>query len=94
MLHPGSRYEDARAFDPAPPGVPELLRPRDVPPTDDVLEHTLAHGHRADTLAIDYYAEPRLWYRILDSNPQIMCGSDLEDPDLQGHILVIPRGRS
>ena len=94
MLHPGSRYEDARTFDPSPPGIPELLRPRDIEPTEDVLEHTLARGHRADTLAIDYYGEPRLWYRVLDSNPQIVCASDLESEELEGHILVIPRRRS
>ena len=94
MILPGSRYEHVRLFDPVRPETPGLLRARDISPVDEVLEHSLAQGDRADTLALHYYADPRQWYRVLDSNPQVMCASDLEVGGLEGHVIIIPRGRS
>ena len=92
ILSDRSRYVSARPFVPPLPGR-ELIRPREIPPTTGVVEHTVAAGDRPDLLARHYYGDARLWWRILDANPQLVCGADLTAPDMRGHVIVIPAGR-
>jgi nucleoid-associated protein YgaU len=108
MLLPGSRYAGGRPFSPPVPGGADLLRPREVRTLPGVVEHTLAAGDRPDLLAHHYYGDARLWWRILDANPQLVCGSDMwaketveVAPDgterrrnpMEGRVIVIPAGR-
>lgn len=91
-----SRYEPARGFQPLPDGtVPfDGILPRTVPVPDGAVEHVVASGDRLDALATNYYNDSRLWYRILDANPQIDCGTDVVDPDIHAtaaaHDPAIP----
>jgi nucleoid-associated protein YgaU len=78
MFLKGSRYEAARAFvsedGTAPfPGV----RAREIAPAPPVLEHTVQAGDRLDRLARHYYNDDRLWWRIVDANPEFFYGADL-----------------
>jgi len=110
MLLPKSRYRKTRFFN-APDGgdVPfRGLRPRSIGPATGLVEHTLREGDRLDHLARHYYNDDRLWWRILDANPQIVFGGELlpvEDwrptessesssngESLVGQIILIPRG--
>lgn len=78
MIRKGSRYEKARSFATAEgeteafPGV----RPRSIGPATGVIEHTVHSGERLDLLARHYYNDGRLWWRILDANPEILYGGD------------------
>jgi nucleoid-associated protein YgaU len=92
MMPRRSRYDAARWFDPPPPGVAEMMRPRDIEPTEGIVEHTVTAGDRLDLLAQEYYGDARAWWRILDANPQLLDAGDLQDPSMEGHVIVIPRG--
>lgn len=109
MFLPGSRYADARAFAAvdgklAFPGV----RAREIAAAPGVLEHTVEAGDRLDRLARHYYNDDRLWWRIVDANPEIFYGADLlrETADqlpaasgplplerMVGRVILIPRAR-
>ncbi len=87
------------------PGV----RPRAIAPTPGVIEHTVRAGDRLDLLARHYYNDDRLWWRIVDANPEFFYGGDLvreeevgdqgsppEPPRLEsmvGRTILIPRAR-
>jgi hypothetical protein len=92
MITPGSRYENAVPFqeDPAEPNGFRGLRPRAIGPAKPVLEHTLKEGERHDLLAALFYNEPRLWWRILDANPDVLYAGDLAERQA-GDTLLIPR---
>ncbi len=90
MFAKGSRYETTKLFAPAQDDV-RLVRPRDIGPSDGVLEHRVEATDRLDLLALHYYNDNRLWYRILDANPELLCGSDLSL--WIGRTLAIPRAR-
>jgi nucleoid-associated protein YgaU len=80
MIRKGSRYEKARSFV-AAEGATEVfpgVRPREIGPATGVIEHTVRSGDRLDLLARHYYNDGRLWWRILDANPEILYGGDAE----------------
>jgi hypothetical protein len=87
-----SRYRDSQPFVAAPgqQGGFAGLRPRFPGAATGVLEHTLTASLRLDLLALHYYNDPRLWWRILDANPEVLCGTDLSDPELIGRVILIP----
>lgn len=92
MITPGSRYENAVLFqhsanDPHPF---QGIRPRAIAPARPVLEHTLREGERHDWLAVHFYNEQRLWWRILDANPDVLYAGDLEQR-VASDPLLIPR---
>jgi nucleoid-associated protein YgaU len=91
----GSRYQTVKAFAPGDDGAVPFpgLRARDIGPAVGVLEHTVAAGDRLDLLALQYYNDDRLWWRILDANPGVLLGTGLLLSDLEGSTLVIPRGK-
>ncbi len=91
----GSRYEDVKAFAPVADGTAPFpgLRARDIGPAAGVLEHTVVAGDRLDLLALQYYNDDRLWWRILDANPGVPLGGGLLLSDLAGSTLVIPRAK-
>ena len=88
----GDRYESALPFRASPeqPRPFPGLRPRTPSVATGVLEHTLTSTDRLDLLALHYYNDARKWWRILDANPEFVCGVDLTDPNLVGSIILIP----
>jgi len=96
MLLKGSRYLTARTFSPATGGRDTFpgLRPRAVATLPGVVEHTVIVGDRLDLLARHYYNDDRLWWRIVDANPEVVFAGDLLDTLAEGTIILIPAGRS
>lgn len=99
MFLAGSRYETARPFT-AEPGRPAPfpgVRPREIPPTPGVIEHTVRSGDRLDALARHFYDDDRRWWRIVDANPEFFYGGDLVREEglvsMVGRTIVIPRAR-
>ena len=109
MFLKGSRYETARAFVSAN-GAPPFpgVRAREIAPAPPVLEHTVQAGDRLDRLARHYYNDDRLWWRIVDANPEVFYGGDLlrEKEDelpvaggtlslerMVGRAILIPRAK-
>jgi len=87
-----NRYQTTLPFQ-ASAGEPRPfsgVRPRVPSVATGVLEHTLKSTDRLDLLALHYYNDSRKWWRILDANPEILCGADLSDPNLVGTVILIP----
>ena len=82
MIFRDSRYQNT-----------ELFRPREIGPAEGVIEHVVKAGERLDQLAANYYNNDRLWWRILDANPDILYGGDLQLDDFEGEIILIPKAR-
>lgn len=104
MFLPGSRYEKARPFTSEKGGTGPFpgIRPRAIAPTPGVIEHIVQAGDRLDRLARHYYNDDRLWWRIVDANPEIFYGGDLvrereeldqDAPDAEPQILESMVGR-
>jgi nucleoid-associated protein YgaU len=97
-----SRYQDALAFTGADGGEPIFrgFRPREIAPATGVIEHTVSAGERLDALARHYYNDDRLWWRIVDANPEALYGDDLVResaselrPSMIGRVIRIPKAR-
>lgn len=82
MITKKSRYARARAFAPGPDGTLPFpgLRPRSIAPAEGVIEHQVQAGDRLDQLARHYYNDDRLWWRIVDANPEIFLGQSYLPP--------------
>ncbi|BBO89463.1 hypothetical protein [Desulfosarcina ovata] len=95
MLKKGSRYEKTRTFDAATDGSTpfEGLRPRDIATATGVIEHVITAGDRLDLLASHYYNDDRLWWRIVDANPEFLYGGDMVLESMQGQVILIPKAR-
>ncbi len=94
MFLKGSRYETAKAFEPAEdgsrfPGV----RPRAIGPATGAVEHVVKSGDRLDLLARHYYGDDGLWWRIADANPESIHAGLMLAADRVGEIILIPRMR-
>jgi len=86
-----SRYRDQTPFNPDKSYLG--VRARQIGPATGVIEHTITSGDRLDLLARHYYNDDRLWWRILDANPDILHGGDLCMEDRVGETILISRGR-
>ncbi|MDQ6965565.1 MAG: hypothetical protein Q9M23_01425 [Mariprofundaceae bacterium] len=86
-----SRYKDTIPFQ-SPSDFPGV-RPRAIGAATGVIEHVVKAGDRLDFLARHYYNNDRLWWRILDANPDIVHGGDLMIADREGEVILIPRSR-
>jgi nucleoid-associated protein YgaU len=94
MFLKGSRYEQARNFDPAGDGgIFHGVRPREIGPATGVVEHVVKSGDRLDLLARHYYNDDRLWWRIADANPECVHAGLMLAEDRVGHVLLIPRAK-
>jgi len=93
MLVKKSRYKDAGSFEPAEDGSEVFagLRSRTIREATGVVEHEVQATDRLDRLARHYYNNDRLWWRIVDANPQFVFGPDLLGPDMAGRVILIPR---
>jgi hypothetical protein len=94
MINKGSRYENAAPFQASEDGTAPFrgVRPRAIGIARPVLEHYLRVGERHDLIAGHYYNDPRLWWRMLDANPDVLCAGDLAERDPADPLLV-PRAR-
>jgi hypothetical protein len=95
MFQKGSRYEKSVRFAPSPDGtIPfEGIRPRAIGPATGVVEHPVKAGDRLDLLARHYYNDDRLWWRIVDANPDFLCGCDMVLESMEGLVILIPKAK-
>lgn len=88
-----SRYQDCPHFEPVAVDQATFAgrMARDARTEPGVLEHTLRAGDRLDLLALHYYGDTRMGWRILDANPGLLCGMDIGSAVLSpGQVLLIP----
>ncbi len=95
MLLKNSRYRDARRFEPDAGGAVSCkgTREREIGPARGVLEHVIREGDRMDLLARHYYNDPRLWWRIVDANPDLGSGVEVSLKGRAGEIILIPKAK-
>lgn len=88
----GSRYARTSYFADGDGGngVFKGTRPRRIEPAVGVVEHVVAKDERLDLIALQYYGDSSLWWRIVDANPDIVFAGDLMT-DRVGTVIVIPR---
>jgi len=86
-----SRYKDAKFFQPSDmfPGI----RAREIGTALGVVEHEVQAGDRLDQLARHYYSNDRMWWRIVDANPDIVFGPDMLGEDMAGQVILIPKAK-
>jgi hypothetical protein len=53
----------------------------------------IREGDRMDLLAQHYYNDPRLWWRIVDANPDLGSGVELSLKDRAGEVILIPKAK-
>lgn len=93
MFDKRSRYAQAQAFEieKIKKTVPfKGILPRPIPVTQGVIEHTVSEGERLDHLAKHYYNDDRLWWRIVDANPEVIYSGFLLDEKMKGRVIAIP----
>jgi hypothetical protein len=95
MLTKKSRYRDTPLFAISEDGQLRFpgLRARAIGPATAVIEHEIAAGDRLDHLGQRYYNDDRMWWRIVDANPDYLSASDIWADDLAGEVLLIPRAK-
>ncbi len=93
MLVKKSRYRDALTFEPLSDGreVFPGLRSRRIGPATGVIEHEVQANDRLDQLARNYYNDDRLWWRIVDANPDFTFGPDMLGDEMAGQVILIPK---
>ena len=67
------------------------VRSRKIAPAAGVIEHVLAKDERLDLLALQYYNDSSLWWRIVDANSDIVFAGDLMVAKKVGTVISIPR---
>ena len=89
----GSRYSKSPLFTENENGgkIFRGVRSRKITPAKGVIEHVLAKDERLDLIALQYYNDSSLWWRIVDANPDIVFAGDLMVADRVGTVIVIPR---
>lgn len=95
MFLRGSRYEKTLPFRAEAGPAPAFrgIQPRRIGAATGALEHTVREGERLDLLALHYYNDARLWWRIADANAQFVNGADLLLNAMVGRVILIPKGR-
>ena len=66
-------------------------RQRAISAATGIIEYTIKENDRLDLLAHHFYVDSRKWWRILDANPQVICGADLSLSEYIGETIVIPQ---
>lgn len=92
MFLRGSRYANATPFRvlPGAPPVFASVRPRAIGAATGRLEYVVQAGDRLDRLARHFYNDARLWWRILDANPNLSYGLALFLDERVGEVILIP----
>jgi phage tail protein X len=93
MLLKKSRYQPAHRFEPLANGTVVFngIRVREIKPATGVIEHQVKTGDRLDHLAQQYYNNDRLWWRIVDANPDIIFAGNMLSEAMNGSIILIPK---
>jgi hypothetical protein len=95
MLLKKSRYKNSRYFEPQGQlGVFRGQRTRDITTLEGVIEHKVTDTDRLDLLAQHYYGDDRLWWRIVDANPELLMADRLLGPDYLGLAILIPQAKT
>ena len=83
MIAKRSRYAGAEAFVSTPDRTTRFggIRPRRITRATGVIEHEVKAGDRLDHLAQHYYNNDRLWWRIVDANPEFFYGQSYGTPE-------------
>ncbi len=89
----GSRYAKSLLFTENESGDRNFrgVRSRNIAAAEGVIEHVLAKDERLDLIALQYYNDSSLWWRIVDANPDIVFAGDLMVAKRVGTVIVIPR---
>jgi nucleoid-associated protein YgaU len=89
----GSRYASSRLFDENESAREGFcgIRSRIIGSAPAVIEHVLAKDERLDLIALHYYNDSTLWWRIIDANPDVIYAGDLMIANRVGTVIVIPR---
>ena len=95
MFLKNSRYAQVPRFEPDPDGRVDFqgIRPRPIPLTEGVLEHTQTEDDRPDRMANEYYSADRAWWRIVDANPDFVIAGPIrstEDTRISGGDGITP----
>ena len=93
MFTKKSRYKNAILFDSLASGAEVFagIRRREIGAATGVIEHKLEPGDRLDQLARHYYNDDRLWWRIVDANPEFTFGMNMLGNQLAGAVILIPK---
>ncbi len=91
VLTKGSRYEKVRTYNYLHPDkglIPTFIRrrPLKIPPDSAVIRHQVLEKERLDFLAYHYLGDSRLWWVILEANPQYVTPWDVR----AGDIIYVP----
>lgn len=83
MFLKNSRYQPVQLFEVDPDNRVDFrgLRPRDIPHTPGVLEHTQTEEDRPDLLAHHYYQSDRYWWHLMDANLEFLVAGLVLDGD-------------
>ncbi|MEA5115249.1 MAG: hypothetical protein VB050_14610 [Geobacteraceae bacterium] len=95
MFQKGSRYEKCAKFTPDSDSAVVFagVRPRSIGPATGVVEHVVKAGDRLDLLARHYYNDDRLWWRIVDANPDFLYAGDMVLEEMEGRVILIPKAK-
>jgi hypothetical protein len=89
-----SRYKDSKTFEkPETGGGFYGIRAREIGDTTAVLEHEVSAGDRLDLLARHYYNDDRMWWRIVDANPEFVFADLMLSEEMAGQVILIPRAK-
>lgn len=93
MFTKKSRYKNASLFHADAQGKTVFpgIRPREIAMTQGVIEHEIKHDDRLDNLARHYYNDDRLWWRIVDANPELLNGQSIMEAAMAGQVILIPK---
>ena len=84
MLTKKSRYKNSPRFALPADGMVVFngVRARQIDSATGVIEHEVLAEDRLDHLARHYYNDDRLWWRIVDANPQFSFGAEMLGDDM------------
>lgn len=95
MFQKKSRYQNVAPFTATADGAEVFAgrRARSIGEANGVIEHQVVVGDRLDHLARNYYNDDRLWWRIVDANPDVVFAGNLLSEEMAGTAILIPRAR-
>ncbi len=93
MLTKKSRYKNSPRFSALANGTEVFsgVRARQIGSATGVIEHEVLSDDRLDQLARHYYNDDRLWWRIVDANPQFSFAPDMLSEEMAGRVILIPK---
>lgn len=74
MIYSDSRYADGnifRAYKPATDAYEATVTRNFPTESSSYFVHTWSHDDRIDLVSLKYFGDGRLWWRIMDYNPEI-----------------------